>query len=84
MSITTVSATEFAHDLARAKRATIAGSVFVTDRGKPTYALLKIEDYYKLTGEASQSLLEVMDSLPRGAFEPPHLRDLGIRPAELE
>ena len=86
MSITTVSAREFAHDLARAKRATKAGPVFITDRGKPTYALLKIDDYYKLTSEAPQSLLEWANSLSRGdfEFEPPRLTDLGIRPAELE
>ena len=75
MSITTVSAREFARDLAHAKRATTRGPVFVTDRGKPTYALLKIEDYYKLTGDKPKSLLDVMNSLPGGdfEFEPPRL-----------
>jgi hypothetical protein len=43
MPITTVSAREFARDLAHAKRATTRGPVFVTNRGKPTYALLKIK-----------------------------------------
>jgi len=32
-----------------AKKAANSGPVIVTDRGRPTYALLKIEDYYKLT-----------------------------------
>ena len=86
MSITTISAREFARDLAQAKRATTAGPVFVTDRGKPTFALLKIEDYYKLAGEKPRSLLDVMDSLPRGdfEFEFPKLGSLGLKPAELE
>ena len=86
MSITTVSAREFAHDLARAKRATVAGPVFVTDRGKPTYALLTIEDYYKLAGSAASSLLDLMDSLAVTDFdfEPPRLSDLGVRAAEFE
>jgi PHD/YefM family antitoxin component YafN of YafNO toxin-antitoxin module len=77
MSITTVSSRDFARDLAQAKRATTAGPVFVTDRGKPTFALLKIEDYYKL---------DVMDSLPGGDFEfqPPKLAVLGFKPAELD
>ena len=51
MSIKTISAREFARDLAQAKRAASSGPVFVTDRGKPTFALLKIEDYYRLVGE---------------------------------
>ena len=46
MSITTVSSRDFARDLAQAERARTAGRVFVTDRGKPSFALLKIEDYY--------------------------------------
>ena len=86
MSITTISARNFARDLAQAKRATTEGPVFVTDRGKPTFALLKIEDYYKLTGEKPKSLLNVMDSLPRGdfEFEPPQLGSLGLKSAEFE
>jgi hypothetical protein len=86
MSITTVSAREFARDLAHAKRAAEAGPVFVTDRGKPAYALLKIEDYYKLTGRQPKSLLDVMQSIPGGdfEFEPPQLDNMGFQPAEFE
>ncbi len=86
MPITTVSARDFARDLAHAKRATTAGPVFVTDRGKPTYALLKIEDYYKLAGEKPKSLLEVMDALPGGEFEfePLRLDSMGIQSASLD
>ncbi len=86
MSVTTISAREFARDLAQAKRATTTGPVFVTDRGKPTFALLKIEDYYKLAGKEPQSLLEVMDALPGGDFEfdPPRLQSLSLKAAELE
>ena len=85
MPITTVSSRDFARDLAQAKRATTAGPVFVTDRGKPTFALLKIEDYYKLAGEKPRSLLDIMDSLPGGEFEfdPPKLV-IGLKPAEFE
>jgi hypothetical protein len=49
MALTTVSARDFARDFASAKKAANSGPVIVTDRGRPTYALLKIEDYYKLT-----------------------------------
>ena len=86
MSITTVSSREFARDLAQAKRATTTGPVFVTDRGKPTFALLKIEDYYKLAGDKPRTLLDIMESLPGGEFEfdPPKLENMGFKPAELE
>ena len=43
MTITTVSSRDFARDLATAKKAAGTGPVFVTDRGRPAYALLKIE-----------------------------------------
>lgn len=79
MQITTVSARDFAHDLAKAKRATRSGPVFITDRGKPTLALLKIEDYYELIGEKPRTLLDVMAAIPCEpgiAFEAPRLRDL--------
>jgi len=45
MALTTVSARDFARDFASAKKAANSGPVIVTDRGRPTYALLKIEDY---------------------------------------
>ena len=86
MPVTTISARDFARDLAQAKRATTEGPVFVTDRGRPTFALLKIEDYYKLAGEKPRSLLDLMDSLPRGDFEIefPKLGSLGFKAVELE
>lgn len=91
MSITTVSARDFARDLARAKRAAESGPVIVTDRGQPAYALLKIADYRRLTGGAQQpSLLALMQALApnveAGAgfdFEPPRLDDNSLKPAEL-
>ena len=90
MSITTVSARDFARDLARAKRAAEAGPVIVTDRGQPAYALLKIADYRRLTGAQQPSLLAVMQAMsPDGGagadfdFEPPRLDDNSLKPAEL-
>jgi len=61
------------------------GPVIVTDRGRPTYALLKIEDYYKLAGTQRQSLLAVMDAIPWGnfAFEPPRLAGNDQKPVDL-
>lgn len=86
MAVTTISARKFARDLAAAKRATSAGPVFVTDRGKPTFALLRIEEYYRLAEEQPRSLLDVMDSLPTADvdFEPPRLGRLGVQAAKLK
>ena len=90
MSITTVSARDFARDLARAKRAAESGPVIVTDRGQPAYALLKIADYRRLTGARQPSLLEVMQAMAPDVeasagfdFEPPRLEDNSLNPADL-
>lgn len=73
--ITSIPAREFARDLAGAKRATSSGPVLITDRGKPAYALLRIDDYYRLAGEQRphRSLLQVLQGLPSTTgieFEP--------------
>jgi hypothetical protein len=75
MPIHTFSSRDFARDIGAAKRAASDGPVFVTDRGRPAFALLKIEDYYRLSGSRPPSLLDVMDSLAGGDFEfdPPTL-----------
>jgi hypothetical protein len=84
MPITTVTSRNFARDLAYAKKAACAGPVIVTDRGRPTYALLKIDDYYKLSGVAPKSLAAVMDAIPGGdfEFEPPTLGGNDLNPAD--
>jgi prevent-host-death family protein len=69
-----------------AKRATAEGPVFITDRGRPAYALLRIEDYDRITGRREMSLLTLMDSLPCTdgiEFEPPRA-DIPLRPAEFD
>lgn len=77
MSIHTYSSRAFARDVGAAKRAAAAGPVFITERGRPAFALLKIEDYYRLTGQQEASLLDVMDAIPCGTdieFEPTRLQ----------
>ena len=77
MSIHTYSSRTFTRDVGAAKRAAAKGPVFITDRGRPAFALLKIEDYYRLAGQQEASLLDVMDAIPGGAdieFEPPCLK----------
>lgn len=76
MHIHTVPSRDFARDVGNAKRLADAGPVFITDRGRPAFALLKIEDYYALSGQRAQrSLLEVMGEIPGGDFdyEPPRI-----------
>jgi prevent-host-death family protein len=73
-SVHTFSSRDFTRDVGAAKRAAAEGPVFITDRGRPAFALLKIEDYYKITGKKDRSLLQLMESLPDTAgieFEPP-------------
>jgi hypothetical protein len=55
----------------------VDGPVFITDRGRPAFALLKIDDYFLLAGRADASLLDIMDAIPGGEtieFEPPRLQ----------
>ena len=54
------------------QRLTATGPVFITDRGKPTFALLKIEDYYKLSGKTNASIVDLL-ALPGDdiSFDPP-------------
>ena len=45
MPVHTFSSRDFTRDVSAAKRAATDGPVFITDRGRPAYALLKIDDY---------------------------------------
>lgn len=77
MAVHTYSSRDFTRDVGAAKRAAAQGPVVITDRGKPAFALLKIEDYYALTGHQQTSLLELMDSIPGGEgidFDAPQAR----------
>ena len=66
MEMHTFSSREFTRDVSAAKRAAVDGPVFITDRGRPAYALLSIEDYHRLSGKAEESLFDVMNALPGG------------------
>jgi PHD/YefM family antitoxin component YafN of YafNO toxin-antitoxin module len=73
----TYSSRDFTRDVSAAKRAAEKGPVFITDRGRPAYALLRIDDYYKLQGQPTESLLDMMNAIPGGdgiEFEPPTLQ----------
>ena len=49
--MTTMSAREFNHDVSAAKRAATREPVIITDRGIPSYVLLSIEEFRRLTGQ---------------------------------
>jgi PHD/YefM family antitoxin component YafN of YafNO toxin-antitoxin module len=86
MSVHTFSSRDFTRDVSSAKRATADGPVFITDRGRPAYALLKIDDYYRMVGQGEPSLLAVMDEISGGdgiEFEAPR-QNFTTRAAELE
>ena len=50
MTIVTMTSREFNQSASEAKKASLNGPVFITDRGKPSHVLLSIEEYRRLTG----------------------------------
>ena len=58
-----VSSRDFNQDLSGAKRAALDGPVFITDRGKPSFVLLSIDEYQTLT-KAKLSLSDAFAQLP--------------------
>ena len=66
MSVQTFSSREFTRDVSAAKRAAADGPVFITDRGRPAFALLSMDEYHRLAGRGEGSLLELMDGIPSG------------------
>jgi hypothetical protein len=86
MSVHTFSSRDFTRDVSAAKRAAIDGPVFITDRGRPAFALLRIDDYYRIVGQGEPTFLSVMDSIPGGIgieFNPPQL-EIQSRTAEFD
>ena len=82
MTITTFNTRTFARDAAAIKRATEHGPVIITDRGKPSLAVLRIEDYYRMAGQPEvPSLLEAMRGIAGGSgieLELPSRRAVGM------
>jgi PHD/YefM family antitoxin component YafN of YafNO toxin-antitoxin module len=62
---TTMTSREFNSDTAGAKRATLQGPVFITDRGLPAHVLLSIADYQRLL-VGDQSIVDML-SMPEAA-----------------
>ena len=71
---TTMSAREFNRDVSQAKRQASQGPVVITDRGEPSFVLLSIAEYRRLSQDKG-SLVErlSMDDDLDIEFEPAHL-----------
>lgn len=57
MAPTTLSSREFKDDPAKARQAANRGPVIITERRRPAYVLLTIDDYRRLVGEPVDPLL---------------------------
>ncbi len=77
MTITTLSSRQFNQDASKAKKAALAGPVFITDRGRPAHVLLTFDEYKRITGARTRiaDLLALPDGTAMG-FEPPALHDV--------
>ncbi|WP_455285822.1 type II toxin-antitoxin system prevent-host-death family antitoxin [Cupriavidus necator] len=77
MSVTTFSSRDFNQHAGEAKKAALAGPVFITDRGQPTHVLISIVEYRKLTG----GMTTLAEAIAQGEgvevdFEPPRATGL--------
>ena len=79
VSITTFTSREFNQDIRRAKKAADAGPVFITDRGRPVYVLLSIQEYRRLTG-SGRSIADALAMDGDVEFEPPR-SNIVLRPS---
>ena len=76
MSITTIPSRQFNQDIGKAKKAARKRPVIITDRGRPAYVLLSIEQYQKISG-SQESILDLvaMPGVAEVDFEPPCLNN---------
>lgn len=83
MVVTTLSSREFNQNIGGAKMAARQGPVFITDRGRPAYVLLTIEDYQRLT-DGHMGLAEAVGQTGGDFdFSSPCVGDGVIKPADL-
>ena len=81
--MTAISSREFNQDTSAAKRAAVAGPVFITDRGRPAHVLMTFDDYNRLA--ARQTINDLL-TCPETAdidFAPAPMKNL-MTPAEFE
>lgn len=77
----TMTAREFNRDVSAAKRAAEYGPVLITDRGEPSFVLLSIQEYHRMSDTSSELLDRLsMDDDMDIEFEPV---DVQAREAQL-
>jgi len=75
--VTTLSSREFNQDTGKAKKATEAGPVVITDRGKPAHVLMTFSDYQRVIGKRKNILdLVGMKGTSDIKFEPAKITSL--------
>lgn len=81
--MTMISSREFNQNRSSAVRATKDGPVIITDRGKPAYVLMTVDEYRKLTKqEGSIGDAFYVAGADEIEFEIPKLDDTGIKPVD--
>jgi hypothetical protein len=85
MSISTFSSRQFNQEPSRAKKASLEGPVFITDRGKPAHVLMSFQEYQRLakTQAGFFELLGMPPGIEDVEFNPPRIRDVP-QPAEFD
>lgn len=85
MTVKIFSSREFNQDVSKIKKASLHGPVFITDRGKPSFVLLAMRDYEKLTrSHDSMADLLAMPEADEIPFEPGKLNNTIFRPESFE
>jgi prevent-host-death family protein len=71
MPSTTLSSRDLNQDTSRAKRAAKKGPVFITDRGRPAFVLLNIDDYNRIASKGKNivELLRMPEGTPEFDFD---------------
>jgi prevent-host-death family protein len=85
MPITTFSSREFNQAASQAKKAAKKGPVFITDRGRPSFVLLNIDEYNKIAskGKSIVELLRMPEGTPEFDYDFPRL-EFHPRPVDFE
>lgn len=82
MTVHSFTSREFNQDVSAAQKAAQDGPVFITDRGRPVYVLLSIDEYLRLTNKGP-SIVELlgMPATADAEFELPKA-SFGLKPAD--
>lgn len=85
MERTIITSREFNQDVSKAKRASLKGPVFITDRGQTSHVLLSLQEYQKITNQQEQITdLLAMPEATYIDFDPPKINKKLFKPADLD